>query len=213
VRLLGTARSQPRLLLSTALAVVIYLLLPASLEVQTRGIVAWDAGCAVYLVAVLTMMLRATIERMERRAKIQDENRLAILTLCVAAVCVTLFAIGYEMHVAKAAQQAAAGWRLGLAALTIVLSWGFTHTIFALHYAHEYYEDPKKPRLIFPGGVSPDYTDFLYYAFVVGMTFQVSDVQVAERELRRLTLVHGVLSFFFNTVILALAINLAAGLL
>ncbi len=207
-----TARRQPRLVLSAALAVVIYLLLPATLEIQTRGIIAWDAGCAVFLVAVLTMMLRATIERMERRAKVQDENRIAILVLCVAAVCVSLFALGWELHFAKRLP-GGAGWRTALAALTIVLSWGFTHTIFALHYAHEYYEDPKKPRLIFPGGVPPDYTDFLYYAFVVGMTFQVSDVQVAERELRRLTIVHGILSFFFNTVILALAINLAAGLL
>ncbi len=211
MRLVGTARHQPRLMLSAALAVVIYLFLPATLEPQTRGIIAWDIGCAVFLIAVLTMMLRASIERMQRRAAFQDENRIAILVFSVTAVCVGLFAIGYELHLAK--QSSGASWRIGLAALTIVLSWGFTHTIFALHYAHEYYEDPKKPRLVFPGGVPPDYTDFLYYALVVGMTCQVSDVQIAEREMRRLTLAHGVLSFFFNTVILALAINLAAGLL
>jgi uncharacterized membrane protein len=210
VRLVGTARHQPRLLLSAALGLVVYLLLPGRLEPQTRGIIAWDAGCAAFLIAVLTMMLRATIERMERRAKIQDENRVAILVLCVAAVCMSLFAVGYELHVAKVVQQAAAGWRIALAAVTLVLSWGFTHTIFALHYAHEYYEDPKKPRLCFPGDLPPDYADFLYYAFVIGMTCQVSDVEVAERELRRLTLVHSILSFFFNTVILALAINLGA---
>jgi uncharacterized membrane protein len=133
--------------------------------------------------------------------------------LVVAAVAVSLFAIGFELHLAKQQPPGTGGWRVGLAALTIVLSWSFTHTIFALHYAHEYYENPKgKPRLQFPGEQEPDYADFLYYAFVVGMTCQVSDVQVTEHELRRLTLVHGVLSFFFNTVILALAINIGASL-
>jgi uncharacterized membrane protein len=82
--------------------------------------------------------------------------------------------------------------------------------MFAMHYAHEFYRAKKPTGLLFPGDAPPDYLDFLYYAFVVGMTCQVSDVQVAERELRRLTIVHGVLSFFFNTVILALAINIGA---
>jgi uncharacterized membrane protein len=84
--------------------------------------------------------------------------------------------------------------------------------IFAMHYAHVFYEQPEG-GLIFPGEGEPDYWDFLYYSIVIGMTCQVSDVQVATPELRRLTQVHGVLSFFFNTVILALAVGVAAGLL
>jgi len=81
-----------------------------------------------------------------------------------------------------------------------------------MHYAHEFYRDGPAPALQFPGGQPPSYGEFLYYAFVVGMTCQVSDVQVTGRAMRRLTLVHGVLAFFFNAGILALAINLAAGL-
>jgi uncharacterized membrane protein len=212
VTVFRAARRYPRLLVSIALAVAIYLMLPEALGAPTRWIIGWDVGAAMFLISALAMMLRAETKSMKRRAALQDEHRIPILALSIAAVGFSLFATGYELHFAKTMLGGAAGWRIGLAALTIVLSWVFTHTIFALHYAHEYYDEPERPRLVFPGGGAPDYTDFLYYAFVVGMTFQVSDVQVAEHWTRRLTLIHGVLSFFFNTVILALAINLAASL-
>ena len=212
VTALSAVRARPRLFLSAVLAVAIGVALPPALAIPTRGIIAWDAGVAVFLIAALTMMLRADIERMRRRAALQDEARSIILALVVAAVCFSFFAIGYELHDAKGLPPGQAEWRVGLAAVTIVLSWSFTHTIFAMHYAHECYRDKTASELAFPGSRPPDYVDFLYYAFVVGMTCQVSDVQVVGRALRRLTLVHGVLSFFFNTVILALAINIAAGL-
>jgi uncharacterized membrane protein len=198
--------------MSTVLGVAIYLVLPGRLAFQTRGILGWDVGIAVFLVASLTMMLRASIERVRKRAAAQDQARGTILTLTMAAVCISFLAIGFELHEAKGLPPSQAGWRAGLAALTVLLSWSFTHTIFAIHYAHEYYRDRQPNGLIFPGDQPPAYLDFMYYAFVVGMTCQVSDVQVSSVKLRRLTLVHGVLSFFFNTVILALAINLAAGL-
>jgi len=103
---------------------------------------------------------------------------------------------------------------------TIVCSWFATHTMFALHYAHRFYrDDPRTPEadatggLNFPGDESPDYWDFLYFAFVIGMTSQVSDVQVTSRPLRRLVFWHGILSFIFYTVILALSINIVASAL
>jgi len=209
---LESVRARPRLFLSAGLALAIYLVLPAVLAPATRFIIGWDVGTAAFLAATLTMMLRASIERMRGRAALQDSGRWTILALTVAAVGISLLALGYELHEAKGLPPASAGWRVGLAMLTVVLSWSFTHTMFAMHYAHEYYRDKKPSGLLFPGDHPPDYIDFMYYAFVVGMTCQVSDVQVTGPGLRRLTLVHGVLSFFFNTVILALAINLAAGL-
>jgi uncharacterized membrane protein len=209
---LEAVRARPRLFLSAGLALAIYLVLPAVLAPATRFIIGWDAGAVAFLIAALVMMLRASIDRMRVRAALQDSGRWTILTLTVAAVAISVLALGYELHEAKGLPPASAGWRVGLAMLTIVLSWSFTHTMFAMHYAHEYYRDKKPTGLLFPGESPPDYIDFMYYAFVVGMTCQVSDVQVTGRALRRLTLVHGVLSFFFNTVILALAINLAAGL-
>ncbi|MBI3515296.1 MAG: DUF1345 domain-containing protein [Proteobacteria bacterium] len=205
-------RARPRLFLSAGLAAAIGFSLPSALAPQTRGIIGWDVGVTVFLIAALTMMSRASIERVRRRAAQQDEGRWMILALIVAAASFSFFAIGFELHDAKGLPLTQAGWRIGLAAVTIVLSWSFTHTMFAMHYAHEFYRGKAPSELGFPGDQPPDYVDFLYYSFVVGMTCQVSDVQVVGRALRRLTLVHGVLSFFFNTVILALAINIAAGL-
>ena len=104
------------------------------------------------------------------------------------------------------------GWHAALAVTTIALSWTFIHTLFALHYAHDYYGEGNRANgLIFPGKDKPDYWDFAYFAFVVGMTFQVSDVQVSNRLIRRLVVTHGALSFVFNTAILAVTVNLATG--
>lgn len=106
-----------------------------------------------------------------------------------------------------------------LSGLTIVGSWLLVHTIFASHYARLYYQEGKTlaeckdDGLDFPGDTEPDYWDFLYFSFVIGMTSQVSDVAVRSRTLRRLSLLHGILSFFFNTSLLAMTINLVAGLI
>jgi uncharacterized membrane protein len=105
--------------------------------------------------------------------------------------------------------------RLALVVITIVLSWTFIHTAFALHYAHEFYDEDAKlpqPCLRFPGTEQPDYIDFLYFAFVMGTTSQTADVDIASSRMRRLALMHGVISFFFNTTLLAVTVNIAAGL-
>src|SRR5262249_18998164 len=104
---------------------------------------------------------------------------------------------------------------LSLAALSIVLSWALIHTIFALHYARAYYSAPGPggAGLVFPGEDRPDYWDFLYFAFVIGMTFQVSDVQITDRGFRRTVLCHGIISFLFVIAILSMAVNLGANLI
>ena len=94
------------------------------------------------------------------------------------------------------------------------MSWTFTHTIFALHYAHDFYgEAARADGLKFPGNTQPDYWDFVYFSFVIGMTFQVSDVAVTNKSIRRMVVAHGALSFFFSTAIVALTVNIAAGLI
>ena len=205
-------RGRPRLFLSGALALAVYLALPARLAAPTRGIIGWDAGVAAFLIAATVVVARADVAAVRRRAAQQDAGRWTVLALTITAICFSMFAIGFELDAAKGLARAEADWRIALAAATVVLSWSFTHVIFAMHYAHEYYRGKTPAGLLFPGDQAPTYPDFLYYAFVVGMTCQVSDVQVTGRALRRLTLAHGVLSFAFNTGILALAINLAAGL-
>ena len=166
------------------------------------------------------VMLRATPATMRQNAQRQDEGRLVILGVVTAAACVSILAIGFMLKDAKNASGSIVFLHVVLAAVTILGSWLLVHTIFALHYAHGYYqdgdktlEDCKAEGLDFPGDIEPDYWDFLYFSFVIGMTSQVSDVQIESREMRRLGLLHGVLSFFFNTAIVAMSINLIAGLI
>jgi uncharacterized membrane protein len=137
--------------------------------------------------------------------------------LIVAAAATSLVALGFLLQKEVPGLVIPTPVRVVLAGLTVLASWLLTHTIFAVHYAHEFYgdADPGPDRedrggLAFPGDKAPDYWDFLYYAFVVGMTCQVSDVQVTGRRMRRLTLAHGLVSFIFNTVVLALAVNILA---
>ncbi len=163
-------------------------------------------------------MLTATPETMRRHARQEDIGRLIILSLITIAACASLLAIGFILH-DKGASHKLLFLHLTLSLATIVGSWLLVHTIFAFHYANAYYKDNKTLNdckadgLDFPGDIEPDYWDFLYFSFVIGMTSQVSDVQITSRLLRRLTLIHSVLSFFFNTMILAMSINIIAGLI
>lgn len=156
---------------------------------------------------------------MRRNAQRQDEGRLVILSLITAAACASLLAIGFMLNNTKGKSTSVLTLHVTLSVITIVGSWLLVHTIFALHYAHGYYQagktlsECKADGLDFPGDIEPDYWDFLYFSFVIGMTSQVSDVEITSRSLRRLALTHGILSFFFNTSILAMSINIIAGLI
>jgi uncharacterized membrane protein len=181
-------------------------------------VLGWDAGAAVFLVLLLTMMMRATPASMRRRALAEDEARWAFLALMVGAAFFGLFVIlGIMPEAKKAGGHTMLGLSL-LSAATILLSWLVAHLTFAMHYAHEYFyevEHREQPGLDFPGVADErgelDYWDFCYFSFVVGMTAQVSDVQVRTRHWRRMVLGHGILSFLFNAAILGLSINLLAG--
>ena len=213
-------RTHPRLLGAAAVAAFFYFLLPGWTATATRCLFAFDGGAVVFLAAVWVMMARATPDGMRRRAELEDEGRYTILTLSVTAAIAILLTIVFELHGVKDLPPDQAAIRVAGAAATILLSWFFMNTIFALHYAHGYYGDADpsseyKPTggLAFPGCRQPDYWDFLYFSFVVGMTFQVSDVQIEDHGLRRNVLAHGVLAFLFNVVIVALTINIVAGLI
>jgi uncharacterized membrane protein len=212
--------SHPRLIAAVCVAILIYLLLWSRVKPATQFLVAADSGVFVFLASVWIMMARATPEGMRRRATLEDEGRYTVLFLSVTAAIAILLTIVFELRALKDLQPEMAGDHVALAIATILLSWFFMNTIFALHYAHGYYGDADpsseyKPvgGLVFPGHAQPDYWDFLYFSFVVGMTFQVSDVQIEDHNLRRGVLAHGALAFFFNVAILALTINIVAGLL
>ncbi len=209
---------RPRLLGSIFLAGLVAVILPGWFHWATRLLCVWDTGMICFLSWTWLLMLQATPETMRRHARQSDEGRLVILSLITAAACVSLFAISALLH-DKGLSNRFLILHLGLSILTIVGSWLLVQTIFALHYARTYYQDDKTlseckaEGLDFPGEIEPDYWDFLYFSFVIGMTSQVSDVNVTSRTMRRLSLSHGVLSFFFNTIILALTINIIAGLI
>ncbi len=185
------------------------IVLPGEWRLATRLLVGWDTAVAIFLALVYYLIAISDTGYIQQRSRIEDEGRVTILVLTACAAAASFAAIIAELGAAHGA--ARAPLQLALATITIVLSWAFTHTIFALHYAHEYYdEDESKGGLNFPGKGEPDYWDFVYFSFVIGMTSQVSDVAVASKPIRRTVNAHGVVSFFFNAALLALTVNIAA---
>ena len=213
--------SHPRLFVAAAVAIALYFLLSGWAGTATRLLIGFDGGAMAFLAAVWVMMAAATPDDMRRRAELEDEGRYTVLILSAAVAIAILLTIVFELHGLKDLRSNLVGLHVALAAGTILLSWFFMNTMFALHYAHGYYgdADPSSGKyepmagLVFPGRPAPDYWDFLYFSFVVGMTFQVSDVQIEDHSLRQDVLAHGVLAFFFNVIILALTINIVAGLI
>ena len=212
--LLRVVRARPRLFICAAVGVVITVLVGfvMSWRPATRLLAGWDIGTALYLALVFQMMRRSDVHRIRLRAADEDEGQLTILVLTVAAALASVAAIFVELGGAQATERGRPLSQLALPAITILLSWAFIHTIFALHYAHEFYDDTASGGLAFPGADrEPDYWDFVYFSFVIGMTSQVSDVCVTSKRIRRTVTAHGVVSFVFNVTLLALTVNLAAG--
>jgi uncharacterized membrane protein len=211
-RIVRVVRARPRLFLAAVLGIVLGLVLPSEWRTTTRLLVTWDVGVGVYLALAFQAMANADIARIRRRAAMLDEDRVAFLILTAGAALASLGAIVVELGDKETAHAPA---NLALAVVTIALSWAFTHTIFALHYAHEFYIEHRYEDggLVFPGKEQPDYWDFVYFSLVIGMTSQVSDVAVTAKPIRRTVAAHGVISFFFNAALLALTVNIAASAL
>jgi len=189
----------------------------AGLQPSTSLILGWDALCLGYLGTMLLKMGGCAPDQMRALAKADDEGRVTILTLVLAAALTAIVAIALELSLAKAAHGAERGLRIALAFGTLVASWLMVHLIFALHYAHGYYDRDEDGAadargLRFPGEEEPDYWDFLHFALIIGVASQTADIAISAKQLRRLCTVHALFSFSFNTVIVALTINLLAGL-
>jgi len=202
-------RVRPRLFVSLAIGALVGATLAVLTDwrLATRLLVAWDISVGLYLVLAAHLMSRADVDFIRHRAALEDEGQIAILVLTVVAALASLGAIFAELGAGAGRRPA----HIALAALTILLSWAFIHAIFALHYAHEFYDEVAGGGLAFPGGdAEPDYWDFVYFSFVIGMTSQVSDVGVTSKQIRRVVAAHGVVSFVFNAALLALTVNIAA---
>lgn len=200
--------ARPRTFISIAVGILVCLLIPGSHRLVTRLLFGWDALIAVYLVLVYTMMLCNDHQHIRRAAAMQDDGRFVILLVTAIGAFASIAAIVSELGTPH---RGAA--ELTIAIATIALSWAAVHTTFALHYAHEYYRHPTG-GLQFPSGGDKedhaDYWDFVYFSFVIGMTAQVSDVGISDKIIRRTATAHGIVSFVYNTALLALTVNIAA---
>ena len=200
--------ARPRTFVSMAIGTVAFFLLPDSLRLVTRLLVAWDIFAAFYLALAYAMMFRCDHSHIRRNAILQDDGRFLILLVTALGAFASIAAIVFELGASKRGAS-----ELTLAVATIVLSWAAVHTTFALHYAHDYYRGAKPDGLQFPSGdqhEDADYWDFVYFSFVIGMTAQVSDVGITDKIIRRTATVHGIISFVFNTALVALMVNIAA---
>jgi uncharacterized membrane protein len=200
--------ARPRTFSSILVAIVAFFLLPGSLRLVTRLLIAWDTFAGLYLVLAYIMIFRCGLAHIRRNAALQDDGRFLILLMTALGAFASIAAIVFELGASNRSAP-----QLALATVTIALSWATVHTIFALHYAHDYYRGAKPGGLQFPSGDRhdhADYWDFVYFSFVIGMTAQVSDVGITDKIIRRTATVHGIISFVFNTALLALMVNIAA---
>jgi uncharacterized membrane protein len=213
------ANGRRRLLTAAAAGALAMLVLPASVFGASRFLLAWIAAIACFVALSYRIVVHATPELTEQSAREEDQSGPALIALVLCAAAASLFAVTLVLG---GAHRLGMAWHVAfvlLAGLAVFSSWLLVHIGFAFHYAYRYYGDVAEPYgepdrgLVFPGKERPDYLDFAYFAFVIAMTAQVSDVQVTTHRMRRLVLLHGIASFGFYTVILALAVNIVASAL
>jgi uncharacterized membrane protein len=196
------------------IGIIHFFLLPENWRTITRLLTAWDFGILLYLILISVMMSRSDVNTIKSRAAEQDEGALIILVFTILTVMASVVAIVEELATAKAQY---ATPHIILTAITIVLSWLFMQTMFALHYTHEYYNHRVRTQnngLEFPDkNLQPDYWDFIYFSFIIGTAAQTADINITSKSFRRLVTLHCVIVFFFNMTILALTINIGASLL
>jgi uncharacterized membrane protein len=206
-----------RLMISLVVSAIVFYN-ERSLSAPALALVTW-IGCALTIIVLDWIIIFFSHPREVRKiAKLQDSSRTFLFVFITAAAAASLIAIVFLLNSTKGLPEAAKNGHILLAIGAVATSWWLLHTIFTLRYAHLFYsaemdDDPKTVGgLQFPGNEEPDYLDFVYFSFVVGMTFQVSDVQISSRGIRRVCLLHALMSFAFNTTILALSINVISGM-
>lgn len=208
-----------RLLLAAAVGISAAIwLIPEKSEWWFRALAGWDAGSLALCLFAWHIILGADAAETRRRAGTDDPGHRTVFFIAIVSSLVSLFAAGAVLRMVRALPSGSQGVWTILALSAIALSWTLTHTSYTLRYAHLYYRggersEARASALDFPGGDAPADIDFAYVAFTIGMCFQVSDVAVRTTEMRREVLVHSLLSFVYNTTILALALNMVISLL
>ena len=220
-RMLGPLGPRPRLTASIAVGLAVGVacaLFAGQMRYSTTLILGWDALSVTFLGSMFFSWFQHSPEDIRRQSALDDEGRGAILGLVVVAAAASVWAVGAELSLAKDAHSLLKAAHIALAFATVVTSWMMVQLIFALHYAHEYYgaDDSDGVRdaegIEFPGNEAPDYWDILYFSVVIGVACATADANITSKGLRRLSTVHCLVAFAFNTIIVALTINLTAGL-
>ena len=212
-------RQKPQLILSilAGLAILMACLFLTSMTGMTASLVGWNSFTVLYIATAIHAMLTADHNTLKNHAHLYDDGEGVILLLSILAAILSFVAIVGELATTQNVSNPAKAWHVALSGLTLISSWTYIHIAFAFHYAHGYYaERPRnkgKPVLIFPGTEDPRYIDFLYFAFVIGTSGQTADVDFATTNMRRIGLIHCVSAYLFNATVLALTINIAAGLI
>lgn len=211
-------RAHVRFILSVLVGIAVWYLVPFPHAI-TRALFAWNVAGWLFLVLIGIMMFRCEIAGIKRQANLEDESRTFLLVLTVLASVAMVVAIVAQLSALHEDHSPDRTLKFALSFSTILVSWFLVHTVFALYYAHEFHSESKGNAargagggLDFPGERIPDYLDFLYFSFVVGTTAQTSDVVITSRKMRRAVTLHGLLSFFFNTTVIALVVNLTSQL-
>ena len=220
--------AEHRLLTAIAVATIVFLILPKSLGLGTRSLITWDLGVGSLLLLIWGVILTAHPRQIRYRARTDDTNRFVVTIVVLSAASASLFAVLFLLHISKQLPPAEEALEVALSAIAVICSWFLVHTTLAIRYAHHYYsdmteesaqgsdEDPEAGAaqgLDFPDEKQPDYLDFAYFSFTIGVAAQVSDVQVTSRLMRQMVLMHSILSFLFNTVVVALSVNIVSQLL
>jgi len=208
-----------RVLASCIVAVAAFFGLHGHASLPTQLVMVWMAFALTTVVLAWVVILTKDPYEVRRDARLQDASATFLFVLVIGAALASLLAVGLLLGLAKGLSPQGLAEHIALSITAVIISWMLVHTVFTLRYAHSFFEEARKVErhaitggLIFPGKESPVYSDFAYFSFVIGMTCQVSDVQVATSKMRRLALMHGLISFAFNTAILAMFVNIIAGL-
>lgn len=208
---------QIRLIGSIAAGIAVWLLVPLDDHID-RILAGWNAAGWLYIVLLLVMMMQAEVEGIKRQAELEEESRAAALIITTLGAIFMFLAIVAQLSALHEESGFDRKVTFALSFSTILVSWLLVQIVFAVYYAHEFHSESKRGGrgtgggLKFSGQGVPDYLDFLYFSFVVGTTNQTSDTEVTSRAMRRVVMIHGLLSFFFNTMVIALTVNLTAQL-
>jgi uncharacterized membrane protein len=208
-----------RLMISLCVSAIVLFFIYNHFSTPAIVLITWMSFALSVIIMCWVAMMNSHPREVRKIAKLQDSSRTMIFLFVIVASLISMVAIVFLLKLVKGQSSSIVTGHIVLSIAAVIISWWLVHTVFTLRYAHMYYDtdtDDGQPRkgggLEFPGGEEPDYLDFVYFSFVVGMTFQVSDVEISSREIRRLTWMHGLISFAFNTAIVALSINVISGM-